>query len=362
MSISQEKMRRRNFIRTTSAAACTFSLPALTSYSNLFEDKRFGVAEASYLIRWYKKMESSTYPPFNNALEMINHCGELGFGGIQVGIRNWEKDFSRKLRKRSEKLGMFLEGQIKLPGDEPDLSRFEADLLGAKEAGITIVRAACLSGRRYETFDSLVAFKQFKAASMKSIRMAVPLLKKHQMKLAIENHKDWRSAEFLEILHAIGSEWVGVTLDTGNNISLLEDPMEVVKSLAPFAFSVHLKDMAVAEYDDGFLLSEVNLGEGFLDIKSMIQYIKKQNPDIRFNLEMITRDPLKVPCLTEKYWATFEQITAVDLGRFLRQVRAQKAKEMLPSVSDKGADTQLKLEIENNRTSLHYAKQHLGFN
>ncbi|MEX0290373.1 MAG: sugar phosphate isomerase/epimerase family protein [Flavobacteriaceae bacterium] len=355
-------MKRRNFITTTTAGACALSFPALTSFEGWPAELRFGVAEASYLIRWYKRLESSSYPPFKTAMEMINHCGELGFGGIQVGIRNWDKDFSRKLRKRSEELAMFLEGQIKLPSDEQDVARFKADLLGAKEAGITIVRTACLSGRRYETFDSLTEFKKFKSASMKSIALAAPLLKKHEMKLAIENHKDWRVAEFLEILNTIGSEWVGITLDTGNNISLLEDPMEVVTALAPYAFSVHLKDMAVAEYDDGFLLSEVNLGEGFLDIKKMIRLIKKQNPDIRFNLEMITRDPLKVPCLTEKYWATFEQISAADLGRFLRKIREQKAKEALPRVSDKGSDAQLKLEIDNNRTSLNYAKQHLGFN
>ena len=43
----------------------------------------------------------------------------------------------------------------------------------------------------------------------------------------------------------LGSEHVGVCLDTGNNVALLEDPMEVVETLAPLAFTTHIKDMAV---------------------------------------------------------------------------------------------------------------------
>ncbi len=354
-------MKRRKFITTSSAGVLALSMPVLPTSSAMFMENRFGVAEASYLIRWYRNMESEFYPPFKNALEMLEHCGKLGFGGIQVGIRNWDTDLAKKLRKRAEELNMFLEGQIKLPKDGEDTGRFEEDTKAARQAGIDVVRTACLSGRRYETFDTRLAFEKFMEESIHSIWLAEPIVRKHKVKLAVENHKDWRISEFLEILKIIGSEWVGVTLDTGNNISLLEDPMEVVEALAPYAFAVHLKDMGVQEYEDGFLMSEVNLGEGYLDIEGMITTIKKHNPDIRFNLEMITRDPLKIPCLTEKYWATFDKMSAEELALYLHQIRNQKVKGPLPVISDKPPEEQLKLEMENNRTSMLYAKQNLGF-
>jgi len=354
-------MKRRKFIANLSTGVVAASMPVLPVYPSTPSENRFGVAEASYVMRWYRKMQSDQYPPFTNAMDMLEHCGALGFGGIQVGIRNWDKSYASTLRKRAESLDMFLEGQIKLPQDGTDSDRFEADVKAAKEAGIDVIRAACLSGRRYETFDSLPAFDTFKEASIHSLWLAEQVVKKHRVKLAVENHKDWRANEFIEILKIIGSEWVGVTLDTGNNISLLEDPMEVVEALAPYAYSVHLKDMGVDEYEDGFLLSEINLGEGYLDIERMISIIKKHNPDVRFNLEMITRDPLKVPCLTEKYWATFNEISAVELAKYLHAVRNQKVKEPLPLVSGKSTDEQLKLEVDNNRISLNYAKNHLGF-
>ncbi len=354
-------MDRRTFIQNSSIGALAMVMPHIPAYSTFPEETRFGVAEASYWMRWYGKLESDAYPPFTNAMEMLEHCASSGFGGIQVGIRNWDAATAKKLRARAEVLGVFLEGQIRLPGDVQETARFEEDLKAAQLAGIDVIRTACLSGRRYENFDSREAFREFKEGAISSLQIAEPLMKKYAIKLAVENHKDWRAAEMVEILKKFESEWIGVTLDTGNNISLLEDPMEVVEALAPYAYSVHLKDMGVVEYEDGFLLSEVNLGEGYLDIEGMVRIMKKHNPEIRFNLEMITRDPLKIPCLTKKYWATFDNISASELAVFLYKIRNQKVKTPLPIVSVLNTDAQLAMEIDNNSTSLKYAQSHLGF-
>lgn len=354
-------MNRRKFIKDSMVGSFAMAVPVVPSFAFLPPETRFGVAQASYVMRSYRNITSELYPPFRNSLDMISHCSSLGFGGVQTGINGWDKPFAKKVRQGVEELDIFLEGQVGLPKNDGDTARFEKEISAAKEAGVETVRTACLSGRRYETFESMDDFQKFKRESIASLHRAEPIVRKHKIKLAVENHKDWRIDEMLKILKGIDSEWVGITLDTGNNISLLEDPMEVVKSLAPYAFSVHLKDMAVAEYEDGFLMSEVNLGTGYLDIKGMIKIIREHNPDIRFNLEMITRDPLKIPCLTEKYWATFDQISAKELGRYLHHIKTQKSNEPLPRVSNKTEDEQLALEVENNRISLKYAKQHYGF-
>ncbi len=354
-------MKRREFIRNSSTAALAAAMPVLPSFSPLVRETRFGVAEASYLMRWYRNMDSEKYPPFKLAMDMIEHCASLGFGGVQVNVRDWDKAYAANVKKKVETDGLFLEGQLSLPKDPADTARFENQIKIAKEAGIDIFRTVCLSGRRYENFDTMEAFQEFRKNSFVRLKLAEPIIRKHKVKLAVENHKDFRIAGMLEVLKTMESEWIGVTLDTGNNISLLEDPMEVVKALAPYTFSVHLKDMAVEEYEDGFLLSEVNLGDGFLDIEAMIREIRAQQPEVRFNLEMITRDPLKIPCLTEKYWATFDKISATELAVFLKSIRKQKSKDPLAIITDKPIDKQLNLEVTNNRTSLDYAKEHLGF-
>lgn len=356
-----EQMERRNFIKESATGILAMSMPIFPVIPTLFKDNRFGVAEASFMLRRYRKLVSAKYPEYQDALEMIEHFNSLGFRGAQLTMHGLDSKLAKKILKRRRELNFFMEGQIKLPKDKNDVARFEQQVQETKTMEVDIIRTVCLSGRRYENFDTKEAFQKFRAASEKSLQLAEPIMRKHGMKLAVENHKDWRSEEFLEILKNIDSEWVGVTLDTGNNLSLLEDPMEVVKALAPYAFTVHLKDMAVEEYEDGFLMAEVNLGDGFLDIEGMIAVMRKHNPDIRFNLEMITRDPLKIPCLTEEYWATFDKISATELAVFLRKIKKHKSKDALPRIFDKSVDEQLAIEIENNKTSVLFAKKNYGF-
>ncbi len=355
-------MKRRSFIKKSSSAGLlTMSLPVIPSFSTTVSEMRFGIAEASYMQRRYAKLDSKSYPPFTDSLQMIEHCSTAGFGGVQFSVKGWDASYAKKVKDRVEELGLFFEGQIRLPKDDSDLKRFTTEVSAAKEAGADILRTACLSGRRYETFDSMSAFQEFRKKSINSLRLAEPVVRRYGVKLAVENHKDWRIAEMIEILKLIDSEWVGVTLDTGNNISLLEDPMEVVEALAPYAFTVHLKDMAIEEYEDGFLLAEINLGDGILDVDKMISIIRKHNPDIRFNLEMITRDPLKIPYLTERYWATFDELPASELARFLYKIKKEESSAPLLIVSKNPADEILALEIANNKASLKYARQRLGF-
>ena len=99
----------------------------------------------------------------------------------------------------------------------------------------------------------------------------------------------------LSILKRIDSKWVGVTVDTGKNMSLLEDPLETARAFAPYATAVHLKDVGVEAYEDGFLLAEVLFGEGCLDLEAVADAIRTLRPKVRFTLEMITRRPAEDP-------------------------------------------------------------------
>ena len=162
------------------------------------------------------------------------------------------------------------------------------------------------------------------------------------------------------MLQQLSSEWIGATIDFGNNISLLEEPMHVVQTLAPYAFTTHIKDMGVEEYANGFLLSEVPLGKGILDLPKMVAICRQKNPDVTFNLEMITRDPLEIPCLTDDYWATFPDLPGTELAQTLRMVRQQKSKTALPKVTQLDAESRLAVEEENIVACLAYSKQMLG--
>ena len=304
---------------------------------------KMGIATTSYL--------TAARP--NDAYAFLEHCLSLGAAGIQANLNG----DARRLRARADEFGMYLEGMVSLPR-AAGTDVFERAMQDAKTCGALCVRSAALGGRRYETFHSMDDWNGFVLQTKKSLDAAIPIAERHHLPIALENHKDRTADELVDLLRGYSSEFLGVCLDFGNNISLLDDPWETIAKLAPYAVSTHVKDMAVAPYDEGFLLSEVLLGQGLLDLPRALDTVRRARPKTRFTLEMITRDPLKVPCLDEKYWATFPGRDARVLARAL--TLAHKNTKPLPTIAQLSKDAQLRLEEENVTACLQYAKEKLG--
>lgn len=348
---------RRTFLKQSGILALAAS--PLSQLGSLVGRQSMGIVVHSYGFRWNSKVNSSTFPSFSNAIDLLRHCSSIGAGGIQVVVNQWTSEFARQVKAEKEKLNMFVEASIALPKTVSDLDLFEKNIQSAKEAGIRVARTVCLPTRRYETFKTLDDFKTFKANSVASLQMVEPIVRKHKIKLAVENHKDWKAHELVEIIKGLQSEYIGVTLDFGNNLALMEDPMEVIHTLAPYVFSTHVKDMGLAEYSKGFLLAEVPLGKGMIDLKAAVAACKQYNPKVTFNLEMITRDPLEIPCLETDYWSTFEHAEAKDLTKALRIVKSNLYSGQLPSVKQLNAEAKLAFEEKNVVDCLTYAKANL---
>ncbi|WBL43906.1 TIM barrel protein [Algoriphagus halophytocola] len=352
---NEKSFPRRDFLKSASLGTLALALP-FSSLPAFLKDMPMGIVVHSYAARWHSKADSQKYPAFDDAIELMEHSKSIGAGGIQVTLNGWSKDFGKQVRAKREQLDMYLEGSIGLPKSTDQIADFEKEVLAAKEAGASVLRTACLSGRRYVNFHTKADFLAFKKNAIRSIELAEPIVRKHKMKLAVENHKDWAAEELVQIIKSIGSEWVGVTLDFGNNVSFLEKPMEVIKTLAPYAFSTHVKDMGIKEYPKGFLLSEVPLGEGVIDLKAAVEMCRKYNPDINFSLEMITRDPLEIPYLTEGYWATFDRFSPSELEQVKERIAQYSFEGELPQVTGLSAEQQLAFEEENVQKCLAYSR------
>ncbi len=345
---------RREFLSVAVAYAA-----AQSSTAHGAQAYRMGVGTASYMQRAYADRETRSETPFSETLQFLDHCHKLGAAGIQAGLSSIEGGYPGKVRSQAAKNGMYVEVTARLPKDDSDLPLFQKTVRAAANAGATVIRTVNLLGRRYESFRTVDEWERFRQQSWKSLAHAEPILRKRKIKLALENHKDWRIDDMLDILKRISSEYIGVTLDTGNNISLMEDPVEVARALAPYANFVHLKDMGVEPYDDGFMLSEVPFGEGFLDLKAIVDVIRAEQPNINFTLEMITRDPLKIPYFTDQYWVALEDLPGRDLARMIDTVRKHPTSK-LPRVEHLPWEERFRIEEENNRKCLEYGKTHLG--
>ena len=349
----QDAISRRDFLYSAAVplagTALSQFLPVVGAQS---PQNRMGIASTSFSS---PPAQQGGRPQARDALEFLEKCSALGAGGIQTQLNG---DLA-KLRSRAEQLGMWIEGMVSIPRNG-DMAAFERSLIDSKAAGATVVRAAMLSGRRYETFSTLAEWKKWVDQSHEALRLAIPIVEKQKVILAIENHKDWTLDEMLRLLRTYSSDYLGVCLDFGNNIALLDDPMETLEALAPYARSTHVKDMGVKPYADGFLLSEVPLGMGLLDLPRMVSTLQKRSPTLHFSLEMITRDPLKVPCMTPQYWTVFPERNGAYLARTFKLVQQHSSASALPTVSELAPADRVRIEEENVKACFRYAHDKLN--
>ena len=158
------------------------------------------------------------------ALALLEEAHLFGAGGIQVDLTAADAPQIQELRRRAEQHGMFIEASIQPPKDADDVARFEKDVRLAKDAGATLARTVIFPGRRYEQFKSMDDYRDHERRAQESLQLAAPVLSRERFRLAVENHKDQRIGEKLATLKHVGSEFIGVCIDFGNNFTLLEDP------------------------------------------------------------------------------------------------------------------------------------------
>lgn len=294
--------------------------------------------------------------------DIVEHCRRLNLGAARFSLPSPDLDAARALRKKLDGYGMRAIVSLPPPKAPGAVDAYEASVKAVAELGAVTTQAS-FTGRRYEEFDTFAAFKESFERHQRSVELAEPILRRHKVKLAIENHKGWRAAEHAAWIRRVGSEWVGACYDFGNNLSLCEDPAETLRLLAPLTIYVSFKDMAVEPYEEGFLLSEVALGEGMLDIPGMVKVLQAKDPDMIFALEMITRDPLKIPVHTRKYWTTFDDsyspLPGRDLARMLEIVRTNPPKAPLTRTAGLSPADALRLEDQLIDRSIEYARSKL---
>jgi sugar phosphate isomerase/epimerase len=348
---------RRELLIAAGAAAAVLPLPSRAAVDAIPNPKgRRGIGGSPTAFSARNRANAQATPP----IDFIDYGHSLGLGGVEVsGGPPTAPDAIAKLRDKIQAYDMHVIFNIRLPNSEADLPAYEAAVKAASQVGAYGLHAA-MTQRRYEQFGSLDEYKKSFERNQQQIALAEPVLRRNKVRLAIENHKGWSAVEQAAWMKRLSSEYVGVHLDFGNNVSFCEDPMFTLETLKPWIFSCHIKDMAVAPYEDGFLLSEVPMGEGFLDLKKMVDTLREKDPNMAFDLEMITRDPLKVPIFTDKYWVTFSDMPARQVAKIVEIVAKHPPKKPLPKVSGLSPADQLKLEDEYNVACIKYARQNLG--
>ena len=297
---------------------------------------------------------------FSDPLIFIEQAAQLGASAVQIPFGICEASRIWAIRDTAERLNITLETTVSLPKNDPDLERFDAELKTLRELGVKIARTVLLPGRRYEQFTSILDYANTMRVATKALSDAEKIARKHEIKLALENHKDQTTEERLALLQQFSSEQIGACLDIGNNIALLEDPLETARSFAPWTLTVHFKDQGLRESADGFLLADVPVGQGAIKLKEIIAIVREKKPAARFHLELITRDPLRIPIYNETYWRTLDALKAPQLASTLALLKTRSSPIDFPLISKLSAEQQVRAERANIEQSLRYSVEQLG--
>jgi sugar phosphate isomerase/epimerase len=340
------------------------SLPTLLALRNstlaaTFSGQRLGLAIQSYAHRWKSSHSSLKYPAFRDALDVMDHGREIGVGSLQIDMTDWDRDLAQKVRSSCESYDMNIEGSLRLPQALGDVDRFIREIKIGKEAGATLFHTV-LGGARYEVFTRLADYEQWKSTLRRTLELAETAARKQGVKIAVENHQDLQTSEWIELMDSLSSSQIGICLDTGSNLGLLESPLEVVRRLAPYTLSVNLKDVAVHAVEDGFEMAAAPLGQGILDLPEMLRILRADAPRVEYHLKMPTCDAQHVPCMSDAYWSTFPEKSGIDLARTLTLIQ-NKGLPKLPQISSISPEGKLVLEEKNILDSFSYAGSSLGF-
>ena len=110
------------------------------------------------------------------------------------------------------------------------------------------------------------------------INNALPALKEHNIVLALENYERLKASDFAGIVEKIGSDHVGICLDSVNSLGSGEGLETVVKLLGPLTVNLHIKEFSIKRLDHkmGFLIEGLPAGEGMLNVPWLLEHVSEK--------------------------------------------------------------------------------------
>jgi sugar phosphate isomerase/epimerase len=105
------------------------------------------------------------------------------------------------------------------------------------------------------------------------IRELLPEFKSRNIRLEIENHDRLKAREFEDIIQTVGSDLVGICLDSVNSMGAGEGFETVSEILLPYTINLHVKDFVIyrVSHKMGFVIEGRPAGKGMLNIRKTIE-------------------------------------------------------------------------------------------
>jgi sugar phosphate isomerase/epimerase len=213
--------------------------------------------------------------------DFLKRAKQLGVDGVSLEscyFSSFEDGFLHKLRQTLDQYGFHRVWAWGHPdglcsGTNRQAARDLVRHLGyARQIGAGVMR---IVGGNRRTRPASFALHRRRLAGM--LKQVLPAAQDQGVVLALENHIDLTADEIVILVTMLDSPWLGICLDTGNNLRLHEDPLVVAEKLAPFARATHIKDLWVRRGDpkDFAFWPSVPLGKGLVDIAQVLGFLRR---------------------------------------------------------------------------------------
>jgi 3-oxoisoapionate decarboxylase len=225
-------------------------------------------------------------------------------------------------------MGLYLEVGLSSPNPvrrsreqgQPLSSGELASVLGRELEGVAALgcrHARVYVGDRHDRFRSDVSWSVQVEATRQVLTVLTPRLLDLGLRLAIENHADFTVSELLDLLDRLDSRAFGVTLDTGNLLMRLDDPVAAVAQLAPCVLSTHIKDAVLAFTPRGLCWQARPVGSGILPMPDLLALLIQARPGLSLTIELHPRT-YDLPIFERQWLSFFPTLSTQSLATVVR--------------------------------------------
>ncbi len=266
---------------------------------------RLGIS--SYTYAWAVGVPGHPPPQPMTATGLLDKAAQLGVSVVQIAdnlpLDQLSPSELDALETRASDRKISIEAGTR--GIAPDHLRAYLQL--AERLGAPIVRVVIDTADHHPDADTVVH----------TLRDIIAEFESSGILLAIENHDRFTAQTLADVVRRIGSDFVGICLDTVNSFGALEGPHVVLQTLGPLVVNLHVKDFSIyrASHMMGFTIEGRPAGQGMLNIPWLLGELHRLGRNANAVLELWTppEENLAATLRKEDAWA----VESVDYLRTL---------------------------------------------
>lgn len=123
-----------------------------------------------------------------------------------------------------------------------------------------------------------------------NLKRVLELAEEAEITIALEDHMDFRTADFRHFLGATTSPRLAITLDTGNLLPVEEDSLAFAKEFARKIVNSHFKGVHYVFRDFGAVLTSGKPEHSIVDLESILKVFASCGQEITVHVEVVAMD------------------------------------------------------------------------